>query len=466
MNFLILLLLSTSTLLLVSFTAIFTMILQSRQKNLLITFEQSQNQFTELEKTFQHQLQTHTQQIQQLIIEKGHQTALDQQNQQHEMKSFIQQGQTTHQTQFEARQLETLKMLQDTLQKGTQDNREQIRMALTDYANLLGTRLQQLTQTTDTRLNEINQLVEQRLLQGFEKTNQTFHDVMQRLTLIDAAQKKITELSSNVVSLQEILNDKRSRGAFGEVQLSALIKNAIPEGHYQFQYTLKNNKRVDCLLRLPEPTGDIAIDSKFPLENFKILMDSQFPEHQRQQAEKQFKLDIKKHIQDISEKYIIPGETSDGAILFIPAEAIFAELHAKHPDIIEYAHRARVWLASPTTMMAILTTARAVLKDAATRLQIHDIQRHLRALAEDFTRFQMRMDTLANRIRQTHSDVDQVHISARKISQRFSQIEQVELEGSQKPNISDQHPAEPLAKSTSLHTKFDSKLESENTTLT
>lgn len=449
-------LISSATLVFSVFTTGMFFIIYSNQKNLKNQLELIQNQNTESEKIFQSQIQTQSQQIQQFITDKIHQTELNQQKQQQEIKEFVQQSQNTHQQQFEARQLETLKMLQDTLQKGTQDNREQIRTALTDYANLLGTRLQQLTQTTDTRLNEINQLVEQRLLQGFEKTNQTFHDVMQRLTLIDAAQKKITELSSNVVSLQEILNDKRSRGAFGEVQLSALIKNAIPEGHYQFQYTLKNNKRVDCLLRLPEPTGNIAIDSKFPLENFKILIDSQFSENQRQQAEKQFKLDIKKHIQDIAEKYIIPGETSDGAILFIPAEAIFAELHAKHPDIIDYAHQARVWLASPTTMMAILTTARAVLKDAATRLQIHDIQKHLRALAEDFNRFQVRMDTLANRIKQTHSEVDQVHISARKISQRFSQIEQVELDG-QKPETINQNQTDSKIHSQGLHTRFNTE---------
>lgn len=449
-------LISSVTLVFSFFTTGMFFIIYSNQKNLKNQLELIQNQNTESEKIFQSQIQTQSQQIQQFITDKIYQTELNRQKQQQEIKESVQQSQNTHQQQFEARQLETLKMLQDTLQKGTQDNREQIRTALTDYANLLGTRLQQLTQTTDTRLNEINQLVEQRLLQGFEKTNQTFHDVMQRLTLIDAAQKKITELSSNVVSLQEILNDKRSRGAFGEVQLSALIKNAIPEGHYQFQYTLKNNKRVDCLLRLPEPTGNIAIDSKFPLENFKILIDSQFPENQRQQAEKQFKLDIKKHIQDIAEKYIIPGETSDGAILFIPAEAIFSELHAKHPDIIDYAHQARVWLASPTTMMAILTTARAVLKDAATRLQIHDIQKHLRALAEDFNRFQVRMDTLANRIKQTHSEVDQVHISARKISQRFSQIEQVELDG-QKPETINQNQTDSKIHSQGLHTRFNTE---------
>lgn len=433
---------------------------QRKQKNQQEEIQSLLNNFQIQQLQLTHQLQEQFTQQHQQLLEKFYQTALNQQRTQNEFKEQLQQSLTTHRLQFDERQMETLKILQDTLQKGTQDNREQIRLALNDYANLLGTRLQQLTQTTDTRLNEINQLVEQRLSQGFEKTNQTFQDVMQRLTLIDAAQKKITELSSNVVSLQEILNDKRSRGAFGEIQLSALIKNTIPESHYQLQYTLNNNKRVDCMLFLPEPTGNIAIDAKFPLENFRILIDSQFSEHDRTQAEKQFKLDIRKHIQDVADKYILPGQTCDGAILFIPAEAVFSELHAKHPDLIEYAHRLHVWLVSPTTMMAILTTARAVLKDAATRLQVDDIQKHLRALAEDFNRFQLRMDTLAKRIALTHTDVDQVHISARKISQRFAQIEKVELEGENKINLTS--PLEiqaDTANEFSLFTKIESPAE-------
>src|SRR3990167_11167046 len=182
-------------------------------------------------------------------------------------------------------------------------------------------------------MKEINQQVEKRLAEGFEKTNETFSDIIKRLALIDAAQKKITELSSSVMSLQEILNDKRSRGTFGEVQLSALIHNMIPEQHFSFQHLLSNNKRPDCMLFLPEQTGNIAIDAKFPLENFRLLIDSSLLEAEKREAERQFKLDIRKHIQDISEKYIIPGETADGAMMFIPAEAVFAEIHAHHSDL-------------------------------------------------------------------------------------------------------------------------------------
>src|SRR5579872_2896168 len=323
--------------------------------------------------------------------------------------------------------LQTLKILQDTLHQGFQETRLQVKEALTDYSNDVGKRVDHLTHTTDLRLKEINQQVEKRLAEGFEKTNEVFSDVIKRLALIDAAQRKITELSSNVVSLQEILTDKKSRGAFGEVQMSALIRNVMPEQHFSLQHTLSNGKRGDCILFLPEPTGNIVIDAKFPLESFRVLIDSSVSATEKKNAEQQFRIDIRKHIQDIAEKYIIPGETADGAIMFIPAEAIFAEIHAHYPDLVEEAQRARVWMVSPTTMMAVLTTARATLKDAATRQQLHIIQKHLHLLGTDFERFQKRMDNLARHIEQAHTDVNEVNTSAKKITQRFGQIEQVEL---------------------------------------
>jgi DNA recombination protein RmuC len=365
--------------------------------------------------------------LQQTFSEKLNHSRLEQTQHSADLKEQLQLAFTNHRARFDERQMETLKILQDTLQKGVQDNREQLKESLANHSTDLGKRVDQLTQTTEAKLKEINQQVEKRLSEGFEKTNETFGDIIKRLAFIDAAQKKITELSSNVVSLQEILNDKRSRGAFGEVQLSALIHNMIPEQHFSFQHLLSNNRRPDCMLFLPEPTGNIAIDAKFPLENYRLLIDSSLAESDRLQAERQFKIDIRKHIQDIADKYIIPGETSDGAVMFIPAEAIFAEIHARHTDLVEFAQHAKVWIVSPTTMMAILTTARAVLKDAATRQQVHEIQKHLRLLAEDFERFQGRMDTLAKHIAQAHSDVEQVHISSRKITQRFVQIERAEL---------------------------------------
>ena len=300
-------------------------------------------------------------------------------------------------------QVHNLKTLQESLQRGRDEIRES--------------------------LKEISGQVEKRLSEGFEKTTQTFTDIIKRLALIDEAQKKITELSSNVVSLKDLLADKRSRGAFGEVQLEALIRNLLPATNFKFQHTLTNDTRVDCLLILPSPTGNIAIDAKFPLENYQRLTDKTLGEADRKVAEMQFKRDIKTHIQDISSKYIIPGETADGALMFIPAEAVFAEIHAHHSDLVQLAQQSRVWMASPTTMMAILTTTRAVIKDEATRQQVHIIQEHLGFLAKDFERFDKRMEDLAKHISQANEDVKNVNVSAKKITARFGKIERVDMSG-------------------------------------
>lgn len=317
---------------------------------------------------------------------------------------------------------------QESLAQGLEGVGRQLMEGLTRTTDSLGKQVAGLTESTDQRLKEIGGLVEKRLHEGFEKSNETFNRVLQHLSRIDEAQKRITELSSNVVSLQEVLADKRSRGAFGEVQLSGLVANLMPENSYALQYTLGNKSRVDCMLFLPEPTGKIAIDAKFPLESYRRMTDTDAPEAVRSRAASQFRQDIRKHIDDIADKYIIPGETSDGAVMFIPAEAVFAEIHAHYPDLVETAARRRVWLVSPTTMMAILTTARAVLKDADTREQLHLIQHHLHQLSKDFGRFRGRMDKLAVHIRQAHDDVKDVNISAQKISKRFGQIERVELD--------------------------------------
>jgi DNA recombination protein RmuC len=324
-------------------------------------------------------------------------------------------------------QLQSLKTIVESMQTSMGDVRAQITSALNNHATELSLRVEKLTEATDKKLQEISGQVDRRLAEGFEKTTATFTDVVKRLALIDEAQKKITDLSSNIVNLQEVLADKRARGAFGEVQLSVLLHNVLPQENFALQHTLSNDKRVDCILFLPEPTGNIAVDAKFPLENYQKLSDPNLSSDERSTAQQQFRLDIRKHIQDIAEKYIIPGETADGAVMFIPAEAVFAEIHSNYPELVELSHRSRVWLVSPTTLMAILTTARAVIKDAATRKQIHIIQEHLILLGKDFERFQERMDNLAKHISQAHEDVEAVHKSSKKISSRFSSIEQVEL---------------------------------------
>lgn len=293
----------------------------------------------------------------------------------------------------------------------------------------LTTSIESLSKVVDGRLEEISGKVTERLDEGFKKTNETFVRVMERLATIDKAQEKIDGLTSNVVSLQALLGDKRSRGAFGEVQLEALVRNVMPNGTYEMQYVMKNGTRVDCALFLPEPTGLVAVDSKFPLENYHRMYEIGISEADRAIASRQFKADVKKHVDDIASKYIIADVTSDGAVMFIPAEAVFAEIHAYHSDVVDYAMAKRVWVVSPTTLMAVLNTARAVLKDVETRKQVHIIKDELGKLAKDFGRFDTRMKKLADHIRQAHEDVQDVHTTSQKISRRFSQIERVELEG-------------------------------------
>lgn len=353
-----------------------------------------------------------------------------------DMRSEIQasQFQTLQQQSTQAReaQLQSIAELQTKLEQrfGVMQQVVEKRLGEMSQSNIerLAKSNEQIQQTLHQRLNEISGQVEKRLNKGFEKTNETFTDVIKRLALIDEAQKKITELSSSVISLQEVLTDKRSRGAFGEAQMMLLVRNMMPEGAFAEQHVLSNGTRVDCMLFMPEPTGNLAIDAKFPLDSFKTMMDTDAAESDRKAAERLFRQDIKKHINDIASKYIISGETSDGALMFIPAEAVFAEIHAHQPQLVEEAQRKRVWMVSPTTMMAVLTTARAVLKDSATRKQIHLIQEHLVMLAADFDRFRSRMDNLSRHIQQANKDVAEVNTSARKISSRFEKIEKVELE--------------------------------------
>ncbi len=321
-----------------------------------------------------------------------------------------------------------LKNLQSSLSQGMNDVSQRILDKLMLQSKTIHERLETLNQTTETRLKDIGGIVDKRLSEGFEKTQETFMDVLKRLTLIDEAQKKITELSTNVVSLQEILADKRSRGAFGEVQLNSLIRNVLPEQHFNLQHTLKDGERVDCMLFLPKPTGNIGIDAKFPLENFQVLIDHDTPPSERKVAEQKFRQDIKHHIKAISTKYIKPGETAEGAIMFIPSEAIFAEIHAHYPELVELSQKSHVWLASPTTLMAILTTAMAVLKDEATQKQVHIIQEQLGLLATDFKRFDKRFGDLSRHIEQAYNDVNLVHKSATKIISHFQKIENVQLE--------------------------------------
>lgn len=377
--------------------------------------------------TLQHIAQQHTSLVR--FIENRFAEATEKQLiRDNQLQQLLQSGLHSHKETINETLVVSLERVTEQHRLLATQSREEQAATLKLLMDSLAERMKELTEATDKRLITISQQVDKRLNEGLEKTNQTFKDILQRLTIIDDAQKRITELSGNVVSLQEVLSDKRSRGAFGEVQLSALVRNTLPEQHFAFQHTLSNSKIADCVLFLPPPTGNVVIDSKFPLENYRKMTDLHVSDLERQVAEKQFKQDIKKHVTDIANKYLIERETADGAIMFIPAEAIFAEIHAHHPDVVEFAYQKRIWLTSPTTLMAILTTARSVLKDEATREQVHIIQEHLGLLAKDFGRFQTRFDQLARHIDQAAGDVKQIHTSADKISKRFKQIESVELD--------------------------------------
>ncbi|MBI5890472.1 MAG: DNA recombination protein RmuC [Nitrosomonadales bacterium] len=321
-------------------------------------------------------------------------------------------------------------MLAQMLEKLAEQGRAEQKLIQESFNNAsqhLRNSIETLGKTVDGRLEQIGGKVNERLDEGFKKTNETFVSVMARLATIDEAQKKIDGLTTNVVSLQELLGDKRSRGAFGEVQLEGLVRNILPPQAFEMQYTLPNGTRADCVLKLPEPTGMVAVDSKFPLENYHRMFDAATPA-EKLVAERQFKADVKKHVDDIAGKYIIPEVTSDGAVMFIPAEAVFAEIHAHHSDVVDYAMQRRVWIVSPTTLMAVLNTARAVMKDVETRKQVHIIKDELGKLGKDFGRFDERMKKLAEHIRQANKDVDDVQISSRKITEQFARIERVELD--------------------------------------
>ena len=315
-----------------------------------------------------------------------------------------------------------------TLSEQGKAQQETLQNSLKNTALQLIASVETLTKSVDKRLEAITGKVQERLDEGFKKTNETFISVMERLATIDEAQKKIDGLTTNMVSLQELLGDKRSRGAFGELQLEGLIKNILPPDSYSFQHTFSKGVRADCVLFLPDPTGTVAVDSKFPMENYQKMFDVKLTDIDKAKAQKQFKLDVKKHINDIASKYIITDETSDGAVMFLPAEAVFAEIHAYHPELIQEAMAKKVWLVSPTTLMAVLNTARAVLKDVETRKQVHIIKSELGKLGKEFDRFDTRMKKLADNIRQAHENAQDVHITSQKITQRFTQIEKVELE--------------------------------------
>ena len=319
---------------------------------------------------------------------------------------------------------ERLGKLENNVTRDLYDFKNDINKNLNEDINALNDKIEQ-------RLNIINDKVNERLDENFEKTNKTFTSVLERLSKIDEAQKKIDTLSNDIVSLQGILTDKKSRGIYGEVNLKHILSSVFGEKNdkiYRLQYTLPNSTIVDAALFAPEPLGLVGIDSKFPLENYRNMVDKNNSKELREKYEKQFKIDMKKHIDAIATKYIIPDVTTDQAILFLPAEAIFAYINAYHSDIIEYAYKKRVWITSPTTLISTLTTIQVIIKNMERDKYTSVIHRELNLLSEEFKRYKDRWDKLSRSIETVGRDVKEIHTTTEKITKRFTSINQVEME--------------------------------------
>lgn len=287
-----------------------------------------------------------------------------------------------------------------------------------------------LNAQVERRLLLINEKVNERLDQNFEKTNKTFMSVIERLSKIDEAQKKIENLSTDIVSLQSILTDKKTRGIYGEVNLKHVLTSVFGEKNdkiFRLQYTFSTGVIADSVLFAPEPLGTICIDSKFPLEHYQMMVDRKISQEMRNSYEKMFRMDMKKHIDAISSKYIIPGETTDQAILFLPAEAIFAELNAYHPDIINYAYKKKVWITSPTTLISTLTVIEMIIKNLERDKYSTIVHEELNKLGLEFARYRERWNKLAKSIQTVNKDVESVSITTEKISKKFESINKVEL---------------------------------------
>ena len=284
------------------------------------------------------------------------------------------------------------------------------------------------------RLAKVQLQMNETLSHSSRRTAQSLGDLQQRLSTIDKAQEKITKLSGDVLSLQDILSNKQTRGAFGEIQLTDIVSKALPSDGFELQATLSTGKRADCLIKLPNPPGPIVIDSKFPLEAYEALRNAS-SETETSSAVRLFRTSVRKHIKDISEKYIVEGETADGAILFLPSEAVYAELHANFSDLVREGFSARVWIVSPTTCMATLNTMRAILKDARMREQAGAIRNELTLLYQDVDRLGVRVESLDRHFNQAAKDISDIKISADKAGRRAKRLDNFDFEEISNENL-------------------------------
>ncbi|MGD2133819.1 MAG: DNA recombination protein RmuC [Maricaulaceae bacterium] len=284
-----------------------------------------------------------------------------------------------------------------------------------------------LRKTVDERLESVAKRLGEGLNESHKRTSDSLTKLYERLSLIDQAQKNIETLSGEVSGLQALLSNKQSRGAFGEIQMADIVANFMPPKSYDFQVKLSNDSRVDCLIILPNPPGPVAVDAKFPLEDWRAYAEAE-DQASRDTAARGFKAAVIKHVKDIASKYLIPGETADTALMFLPSEAVYATLHAEFPDVVEAGFKARVMIVSPTTFMATLHTMRAVMRDAQMREQAHVIQKEVALLGEDVVRLDDRVGKLQRHFDQASEDVRQIRISTEKVKNRSDRIIEAELE--------------------------------------
>ena len=291
-----------------------------------------------------------------------------------------------------------------------------------------------MLQLMEQRLALVQQQMNENLHGSARRTAQSLGDLQQRLSAIDKAQDNITKLSGDVLSLQDILSNKQTRGAYGEIQLNDIVTKALPSDSYTLQATLSNGNRPDCLIHLPNPPGHIVIDSKFPLESYEALRKAK-TDRELNEAAKFLRSSIKKHIKDISSKYIIEGETADGALMFLPSEAVYAELHANFPELVRDGFAARVWIVSPTTCMATLNTMRAILKDARMREQAGAIRRELGLLFQDVERLGTRVENLDRHFGKAAKDLSEIKISSDKAGRRARRLDNFDFEELNNPDV-------------------------------
>ncbi|MFW2544130.1 DNA recombination protein RmuC [Primorskyibacter sp. 2E107] len=310
---------------------------------------------------------------------------------------------------------------------GLSDGQERLAGGLTGVSEAQAHSQTAMLQLMEQRLAEVQEKMGESLTGSARRTAKSLGELQERLMVIDTAQANITKLSGDVLSLQDILSNKQTRGAFGEIQLRDIVGKALPSDSFTLQATLSNGRRADCLIHLPNPPGPIVVDAKFPLEAYEALRRAQTPEALIR-AQGQMRISVRRHIRDISDKYIIEGETADGALMFLPSEAVYAELHANYPEIVREGFAARVWIVSPTTCMATLNTMRAILKDARMREQAGAIRKELHLLYADVDRLGARVANLDRHFGQASKDIEEIKISADKAGKRARRLDNFDFE--------------------------------------